>query len=103
MIDYFFNLLPAIITGLFLYYWQRAQIERDKKRDKQDEVREEIDKVNREVNSATMELAYATAIAVTQGKTNGELKNAIKAYNEAVKSQNELGAKLMQKQEVQHV
>ena len=96
--DYFFNLLPAIITGLFLYYWQRAQAKRDAKNAKVDELKDEADKVNREVNSATMELSYATAIAVERGKTNGELKKAKDAYNEAVKHQNALSLKIMDKQ-----
>lgn len=90
MIDYFFNLLPAIVTGLFLYYWQRAQR-------KHDDVKEDIEQVNREVNAATMELAYATAIAVERGKTNGELKEAKEAYNKATKDQRELMIKLSQK------
>ena len=88
--DYIIELLPAIITGLFLYYWQRAQR-------KHDDVKEDIEQVNREVNAATMDLAYATAIAVERGKTNGELKKAKEAYDKATKDQRELAIKLSQK------
>lgn len=98
MIDYLIKLLPAIITGLFLYYWQRAQEKRDLKNSKKDELREKAEQVDREVNTATMELAYATAVAVECGKTNGELKKAKKAYNTAVQHQNELGQELISKQ-----
>ena len=88
--QFFINLLPTIITGLFLFYWQRAQ-------KKHDDIKEDVEKVNREVNSATMELAYATAIAVERGKTNGELKKAKEAYDKATKDQRELIIKLSQK------
>lgn len=88
--DYIIQLLPTIITGLFLFYWQRAQ-------KKHDDIKCEIDRVNREVNAATMELAYATAIAVERGKTNGELKKAKEAYDKATKDQRELVIKLSQK------
>ena len=88
--DYLIELLPAIITGLFLYYWQRSQ-------KRHDDLKDEVERVNREVNAATMELAYATAIAVERGKTNGELKKAKEAYDKATKDQRELIIKLSQK------
>ena len=98
MLDFFIKLLPAIITGLFLYYWQRAQEKRDRTNTKKDELRDKIEQVDREVNTATMELAYATAVAVECGKTNGELKRAKKAYNAAVQHQTELGQELIKEQ-----
>lgn len=87
---------PTIITGLFLYYWQRAQKRRDEKQAAGDKRREEIEQVNREVNNATMELTYATSLAVSEHKCNGELHRAQEAYNTAVQHRNELGQKLMQ-------
>ena len=80
--------LPSLLVGLVLFYWQRKQKERDERKD-------EIEEVTREVNTATMELANATAIAVSEGKCNGELKKARRAYDRAVKHQDELGRKLM--------
>lgn len=77
-----------ILTALIVWLIERA-------RDKHDELKDEIEQVDREVNSATMELAYATAVAVERGKTNGELKKAKDAYNKAVKHQKELGQKLI--------
>ena len=98
MLDFFIKLLPAIITGLFLYYWQRAQEKRDRTNTKKDELRDKIEQVDREINNATMELAYATAVAVECGKTNGELKRAKEAYNAAVQHQTELGQELIKEQ-----
>lgn len=98
MTDYIIRLLPAIITGLILFYWQRAQEKRDRTNTKKDELRDKIGQVDREINNATMELAYATAVAVECGKTNGELKKAKKAYNAAVQHQTELGQELIKEQ-----
>lgn len=79
-----------IITALVVWFIERN-------RDKHDALKEEAETVDREVNNATMQLAYATAIAVEQHKTNGELKRAKAAYNKAVQHQNELGQKLINK------
>ena len=91
-----------VLVGVIMYCFQKAAEKREAKRDKEtaekDEIRDEIEKVNREVNNATMELSYATAVAVERGKTNGELKKAKEAYNEAVKHRDELGKKLIEKE-----
>lgn len=88
-IAYIFKLIATpILTALVVWFIERA-------RDKHDALKDEIEQVGREVNSATMELAYATAVAVERGKTNGELKKAKDAYNNAVKHQKELGQKLI--------
>ena len=85
------TIATPIITALVVWFIERA-------RDKHDELKDEAEKVDREVNNATMQLAYATAIAVEQHKTNGELKRAKKAYNDAVTHQTELGRKLIESQ-----
>ena len=97
MLDYIIKLLPAIITGLFLYYWQRAQKQRDDQKDEKEELRDEAEDINREINRATMELSYASAVALERGKTNGEVKKAIKAYEEAKKRQEAFSLKVQQK------
>lgn len=80
--------LTPILTGLIVWAIERHRM-------KEEADRQEIEQVNREVNNATMELSYATSIAVTDGKKNGELKRAREAYDKAVKHRNELGQKLM--------
>ena len=87
----FMAVLPSLLVGVVLFYWQRAQKKRDERKD-------EIEEVNQAVSYATMELANATAIAVTEGKNNGELKRARKAYDEAIKRQNALAQKLVKGQ-----
>ena len=83
-------IVTPILTALAVWLIERHRV-------KKEDEREEIERVNREVNNATMELANATAIAVTERKTNGELKRAKEAYNKAVKARDELGQKLMNK------
>ena len=97
LIEYGIKLLPAIITGLFLFYWQRAQKKRDDAKEELDELRDEKEDINRQVNSATMELSYATSVAVENGKTNGEMKRARAAYDAAKKRQEAFSEKLQSK------
>lgn len=88
-IAYIFKLIATpILTALVVWFIERA-------RDKHDALKDEIEQVNREVNNATMELAYATSIAVSEHKCNGELHRAQKAYDNAVEHQKELGQKLI--------
>ena len=94
--------IVGVVVGVIMWLFQTRAEKREQTRDRmnseRDEIRDKIETVNREVNSATMELAYATAIAVEQGKTNGELKRAKAAYNKAVDHQNKLGKELLQKE-----
>lgn len=92
------GVVVSIITFLFQRRAEKREQRRDKKASDKDKIREEIDSVDREVNSATMQLAYATAVAVERGKTNGELKKAKEAYDKATKAQKELGDKLIAKE-----
>ena len=96
-VDYLIKLLPSIITGLFLFYWQRAQAQRDSENEEKETLRDEAEDIDREINSATMELAYATACALKRGKANGEVEKAIDAYNEAKRKQEAFNLKLQQK------
>ena len=79
-----------ILTALIVWFIERHKT-------KKDELREEAEQVNAEINLATMELAYATACAVKRGKANGEVEEAIKAYDQAKKHQEALAEKLKNK------
>ena len=82
-------IVTPILTALAVWLIERHRV-------KKEDEREEIEQVNREVNNATMELTYATSLAVSEHKCNGELHRAQEAYNTAVQHRNELGQKLMQ-------
>ena len=81
--EYLIELLPAIITGLFLFYWQRQQNKRDVKKAEEEKLRREGRKVEYEMVEAAMELSYATAMAWKNGKPNGEVESGLKFYNKA--------------------
>ena len=89
MESYIAAFITPILTALAVWFIERE-------RDKRDAQKEEAEKINREVNFATMELAYATAVAVEKGKTNGELKRAKEAYKKATDAQNEFNRKLQE-------
>lgn len=98
--DYLIELAPAIITGLFLFYWQREQKKRDMKKAEMDQLKEDGRKIEYEMTEAAMELSYATAMAWKNGKPDGEVEAGIKFYNK-VKSDKEkydrdLKAKMLQ-------
>ena len=82
-------IVTPILTALAVWLIERHRV-------KKEDEREEIEQVNREVNNATMELTYATSLAVSEHKCNGELHRAQEAYSTAVQHRNELGQKLMQ-------
>lgn len=81
--EYLIELSPAIITGLFLFYWQREQKKRDDKKAATDKLKEDGRKVEYEMTEAAMELSYATAMAWKNGKPNGEVEAGIEFYNKA--------------------
>lgn len=95
-------IIVGIVVGIISWAFQRKAEKREHARDQEtaekDKLRDKIESVNREINSATMELAYATAVAVERGSTNGELKRAKAAYNRAVDHQNQLGKELLRKE-----
>lgn len=75
--------VPTIITGLFLFYWQREQKKHDDKKKEVNSLREKGEIVQAEMVEAAMELSYATAMAWKNGRPNGEVDASLKFYNKA--------------------
>lgn len=95
--EYVIELLPAIITGLFLYYWQRSQEKRDADKAGKDKLKQDERKVEYEMVEAAMELSYATAMAWKNGKPNGEVESGLKFYNKAKADKEKLDRELKTK------
>ena len=95
--EYVIELLPAIITGLFLYYWQRSQEKRDADKAGKDQLKQDERKVEYEMVEAAMELSYATAMAWKNGKPNGEVESGLKFYNKAKADKEKLDRELKTK------
>jgi Mn2+/Fe2+ NRAMP family transporter len=76
------SILGSIVSGMVLFFLQRflkkneeREIERNKARVKENIlILKSIDAIGK--------LTYADAIAIRDGKTNGEMKAAIEDYNE---------------------
>ena len=81
--DYIIQLLPAIITGLFLFYWQREQKKHDDSKAEKAKLKEDGEVIEYEMIEAAMELSYATAMAWKNGRPNGEVEDGIEFYNKA--------------------
>lgn len=88
--EYLQTILTPILTGLIVWVVTHH-------RAKEDELKDEAEEVNADVNYATMELAYATAMAVKRGKANGEVENAVKAYEDAKEKRDKFNEKLQNK------
>ena len=75
------SVLASIISGMVLFFLKRyferkekAEVEKEKAKQKENVlILKSIDAIGK--------LTYANAIAIRDGKTNGELKSAISDYN----------------------
>lgn len=70
---------------MILFYIQRVQKRRDEKIKEQNEERKKESLLALEFNMANAHLSHAVAIAVKRGSANGEIEQAITAYDKAKK------------------
>jgi hypothetical protein len=77
------TLLPSIVVGLVLFYWQRQQKRRDDNDDCRSAAQKEEAMLSLKLQRANAKMSYACAMALKNGKMNGELEKAIAAYNQA--------------------
>ena len=75
--------LPSIVVGVFMAYYNKSQNKKDKEREKIDEARRKESLLALEMQMATAKLAYALAMAVKRGTPNGEVEEGVRAYEEA--------------------
>lgn len=91
MTEWVTSILPSIIVGIFMYYFERRQNKRDKALEKKQEKRDsEVEKLSQARKKETLlglkmqmsaaKLAYATAVAVKRGYANGEVEDGIEDY-----------------------
>ena len=77
------TLFESVLLVMAIYYMQRSQKKRDSHAEERAAVRRRESLLNLQMTMASSKLAYATAVAIERGKTNGELKEAKQAYSEA--------------------
>lgn len=83
ILSYLIGLIPALITGVAIFYVQRAQKKRDTAVAVRTAVRKEEALLALDLQMATAKLSYATAMAVKRGTPNGEIEDGIEAYEKA--------------------
>lgn len=91
------DLANPIITGLavaiILAIFNRSLNKKQKKRDEAEAKRQEIYKKESALQLSMLfsigKLCYATAIAVRDGKTNGEMRDGLSTYSKAKSKYNE--------------
>jgi len=97
--NFFLDMLPSIIVGLFAFYWQRAQKKRDKATDDNRKARQEETMLMLQLQWAANKLSYAVAMALKRGSPNGEVEKGIASYESAKKAYREF----LDKQAMSHL
>ncbi len=76
--------LPGIMTGVVLAWWNRKQKERDQANEEKELQRRRSEEVRISLLVAAAKLSYAVAMAVKRGRPNGEIEEGIEQYKEAI-------------------
>ena len=76
---FFLGLLPTVVAGAVAFYLQRAQKQRDAHIEDQATAR----KKESLLTMAAAKLNYACAAAIKRGEPNGEMEEAMDAYEKA--------------------
>ena len=77
------SICASIISGMVLFFLKRYFDRREKEEKERDEVFAKENILIMKSIEAIGKLTYADAIAIRDGKTNGEMKEAIEAYKKA--------------------
>ena len=77
------GLFPSVITGTVAFYVQRAQKKRDARLERRADARKKESLLSLEVTMAAAKLSYACAAAIRRGTPNGEMEEAMEAYESA--------------------
>lgn len=77
------SICASIISGSVLFFLKRYFDKRDKEEKERDRTRAKENFLILKSIDAVGKLTYADAIAIRDGKTNGEMTEAIQAYKKA--------------------
>lgn len=73
----------SVISGMALFFLQRYFKKKEKREAERDRVRRRENVLLMKSLDAVGKLTYANAIAIRDGKTNGEMHEAMESYNES--------------------
>ena len=82
MIAIIMSICASIISGMVLFFLQRFFKKKQKVDDERDRAKAKENMLILKSIDAVGKLTYADAVAIRDGKTNGEMKEAMKAYAE---------------------
>ena len=77
------SIASAVVSGMVLYFLKRYFDKRDREQSEHDKLLARENILILKSIDAVGKLTYADAIAIRDGKTNGEMAEAIKAYKRA--------------------
>lgn len=75
--------LPALVVGIFMAFFNRSQKRRDEEAERHAAARQRESLLSLKMVMSTAKLSYATAVALKRGHANGEVEDGIAAYEEA--------------------
>ena len=82
MIAIIMSICASIISGMVLFFLQRFFKKKQKVDEERDRAKAKENMLILKSIDAVGKLTYADAVAIRDGKTNGEMKEAMKAYAE---------------------
>lgn len=85
MISIVLSVCASIVSGMVLFFLQRFFKKRQISEEKREERQHKKDVLMMKSINAVGDLTLANAIAIRDGKTNGELKKALEEYDESSK------------------
>lgn len=76
------SITASVISGMALFFLQRFFRKKDKTDTKRDEIKSKENVLILKSINSLGKLTYANTIAIRDGKTNGEMHEAMESYNE---------------------
>lgn len=76
------SILASVISGMALFFMQRFFKRKAKKDEERDDLKRKENVLILKSINAVGKLTYADAIAIRDGKTNGEMREAMESYAE---------------------
>lgn len=83
MVAIIISVASSIVSGMVLFFLQRYFKKKAKRDDERDAAKERENILILKSINAIGKLTYANAIAIRDGKTNGEMHEAMESYGEA--------------------
>lgn len=85
MVSIVISICASIVSGMVLFFLQKFFKKRQESEEKREERQHKKDVLMMKSINAVGDLTLANAIAIRDGKTNGELKKALEEYDESSK------------------